>query len=120
MILGTYVGDMANDKQELGQALATIPEIMKYRTSTKDGREKYKLRTQSVEPVFGIIKAAMGFRQFSLRGLEKVNTEWTLVTLAYNFKRLFSITNGKALPEIRQKMERLCLKGRKKTSLAIL
>lgn len=45
-------------------------------------------RKQTVEPVFGIVKEAMGFRQFLLRGLEKVETEWALVTLAYNCKRL--------------------------------
>jgi len=50
------------------------------------------------QPVFGIIKEAMGFRRFSLRGLEKVNTEWTLVSLSYNIKRLFSITGGKLVP----------------------
>ncbi len=83
---------------------ALFTEVMKYRTRTKDGREKYKLRKKTVEPVFGIIKAAMGFRQFSLRGLEKVNTEWTLVTLAYNFKRLFSITNSGALSENQAKV----------------
>ena len=43
---------------------------------------------QAVEPVFGIIESAMGFRQFLLRGLTKVSTEWTLVCLAYNFRRL--------------------------------
>ncbi len=50
---------------------------------------RYKLRQQTVEPVFGIIKEALGFRRFSLRGLEKAALEWTLVTLAYNCKRLF-------------------------------
>jgi len=77
---------------------ASFKEVMRHRTRTKDGREKYKLRKQTVEPVFGIIKAAMGFRQFSLRGLEKVNTEWTLVTLSYNLKRLFSIRKRRTLP----------------------
>ena len=38
--------------------------------------------------MFGIIKAAMGFRRFLLRGLQKVSLEWSLVTLAYNFRRL--------------------------------
>ena len=42
----------------------------------------------TMEPVFGIIKEAIGFRWFMLRGLEKVSLEWTLVTLAYNLKRL--------------------------------
>jgi hypothetical protein len=46
-----------------------------------------------VEPVFGIIKAAMGFRPFLLRGLEKVNLEWELVTLAYDIKRLHARGN---------------------------
>jgi hypothetical protein len=55
------------------------------------GQQIYKLRKQSVEPVFGIIKQAMGFRQFLLRGLEKTNLEWELVTCAYNLKRLAAL-----------------------------
>jgi hypothetical protein len=46
------------------------------------------LRQQTVEPIFGIIKEAMGFRRFSLRGHAKVSLEWNLVCLAYNLKRL--------------------------------
>jgi hypothetical protein len=46
------------------------------------------LRKQTVEPAFGIIKSVMGFRQFSLRGLEKVSGAWTLVCLAWNVKRM--------------------------------
>jgi transposase len=68
---------------------APFEQQMAHRLATREGRERYKLRKQTVEPVFGIIKEAMGFRRFSLRGLEKVTLEWTLVTLAYNFKRLF-------------------------------
>ncbi len=68
---------------------ASFEEQMAHRLETREGRERYKLRKQTVEPVFGIIKEAMGFRRFSLRGLEKVAVEWTLVTLAYNLKRLF-------------------------------
>lgn len=70
---------------------ASAKERMQHRISTKVGRELYALRKQTVEPVFGIIKAAMGFRRFGLRGLENVGTEWTLVTLAYNLKRLFHL-----------------------------
>ena len=55
---------------------------------TEESRVRYGLRKQTVEPVFGIVKQAMGFRQFLLRGLEKVEGEWALVTLAYNCKRL--------------------------------
>ena len=54
-------------------------------------RKKYKLRKQTVEPVFGTIKKWMGFTQFLLRGHDKVSGEWKLVTLAYNMKRLFNM-----------------------------
>jgi transposase len=67
---------------------ASVGEIMKYRLQTAAGKAKYKLRQQTVEPVFGIIKSVLGFRQFLLRGKEKVGLEWKLVCLAYNFKRL--------------------------------
>ena len=63
-------------------------EHMAHRVATKAGRARYKLRQQTVEPIFGIIKAAMGFRAFRLRGLAGAATEWTLVTLAYNLRRL--------------------------------
>ena len=53
------------------------------------GKALYALRKQTPEPVFGIIKSVMGFRQFSLRGLEKVRGEWSLVTMAWNMKRMF-------------------------------
>jgi transposase len=59
-----------------------------HRLKTQAGRSLYALRKQTVEPVFGIIKQAMGFRQFLLRGMEKVSGEWTLVSLAWNIKRL--------------------------------
>ena len=55
------------------------------------GRALYKLRQQTVEPVFGMTKSAMGFRQFMLRGVSKVSTEWTLVCLAYNLRRLHTL-----------------------------
>lgn len=61
---------------------------MAHRLKTKAGRALYGLRKQTVEPVFGIIKHVMGWRQMSMRGLEKAQGEWTLVTLAWNVKRL--------------------------------
>jgi transposase len=67
---------------------ATPMETMKHRLKTKAGRAIYAMRKQTVEPVFGIIKSVMGFRQFLLRGLEKVGQEWTLVCLAWNLKRM--------------------------------
>jgi hypothetical protein len=61
---------------------------MKQKLEQPDKQALYRLRQQTVEPVFGIIKEPMGFRRFLLRGVEKVHLEWQLVTLAYNCKRL--------------------------------
>jgi transposase len=68
---------------------ASILEVMHHRMETQAGKELYSLRKQTIEPVFGIIKGAMGFRQFSMRGEAKADLEWTLVVTAYNIKRLF-------------------------------
>ena len=68
---------------------APFIEQMRRRLQTREGRQAYDRRKSTIEPVFGIIKAAMGFRRFSLRGLSKVNLEWKLVSLSYNLKRLF-------------------------------
>ena len=67
---------------------APMSEVMKHRLKTTVGKAQYKLRQQTVEPVFGIIKSVLGFRQFLLRGLDKVGLEWQLVCVAYNLKRL--------------------------------
>ena len=67
-------------------------EQMRYRLRTSAGRALYRLRQQTVEPVFGIIKEAMGFRRFSLRGQGGAELEWTLVCLAYNLRRLHRLT----------------------------
>ena len=67
---------------------ATPFETMAHALQTRGGKARYALRKQTVEPVFGIIKSAMGFRQFLLRGLEHVTHEWTLVCLAWNLKRM--------------------------------
>jgi transposase len=61
---------------------------MAHRLGTKRGRALYGLRKQTVEPVFGIIKRVMGWRQMSMRGLDKARGEWSLVTMAWNIKRL--------------------------------
>jgi len=73
---------------------ASMAEVMKHRLQTAMGKAKYKLRQQTVEPVFGIIKSVMGFRQFLLRGKEKVSLEWQLVCIAYNLKRLYLLKAG--------------------------
>lgn len=67
----------------------TPVEAMAHRLKTREGRDLYALRKQTPEPVFGIIKSVMGFRQFLLRGIDKVRGEWSLVTMAWNMKRLF-------------------------------
>ena len=64
---------------------------MQQKMALPEHRAHYRLRKQTVEPVFGIVKQAMGFRQFLLRGLEKVEGEWALVTLAYNCRRLHNL-----------------------------
>lgn len=61
---------------------------MAHQLGTQGGRALYKLRKQTVEPVFGIIKRVMGWRQMSMRGLEKAQGEWSLVTMAWNIKRM--------------------------------
>ena len=80
----------------------TPVQRMTHRLKTRKGRANYALRKQRVEPVFGIIKSVMGFCQFLTRGLDNVQGEWTLVCLAWNFKRMAVLrlkqgkTNGKA------------------------
>jgi transposase len=69
----------------------TPVEAMAHRLKTPEGRKLYALRKHTPEPVFGIIKSVLGFRQFLLRGLGKVCGEWNLVTMAYNVKRLFAL-----------------------------
>jgi len=65
---------------------------MKYRLRTQAGKKLYAKRKSTVEPVFGIIKAVMGFRQFLLRGFESVQGEWDLVCIAWNLKRLHALS----------------------------
>jgi len=66
----------------------TPVEAMQWRLSTIEGRDFYARRKSTVEPVFGIIKHVMGFRQFLLRGVKKVSGEWKLLQCAYNLKRM--------------------------------
>jgi len=70
---------------------ADVVARMTHKLKTKNGRADYALRKQTVEPVFGIIKHVMKFRQFQVRGLKHVSHEWNLVTLAWNLKRMMSM-----------------------------
>lgn len=76
-------------------AEADAVEAMKHRLRTPEGRALYGRRKCTVEPVFGIIKSVLGFRQFHLRGLKAVSGEWTLVSMAWNLKRLFNLQQQK-------------------------
>jgi transposase len=67
---------------------ATPRVKMAYKLQTEIGHAIYRLRKMTVEPVIGLIKEALGFRQFSLRGLRAAAGEWCLVCLAFNLKRL--------------------------------
>ena len=92
----TYI---ATGRQKHGTEAATHAKngkpgslIAAMRDKLKRGgwRSPYRLRKQVVEPVFGQIKQAMGFRQFLLRGLAKVKAEWQLVCLAHNLRKLIT------------------------------
>src|SRR5208337_2789632 len=67
---------------------------MKHRLKTAAGKAVYAIRKSTVEPVFGVIKAAMGFDQFLLRGCAAVNGEWDLVCIAWNIKRMHAMRNS--------------------------
>jgi len=69
----------------------TPVEAMMHRLKTPEGKQLYGLRKQVPEPVFGIIKSVLGFRQFLLRGVDYVRGEWSLVTMAWNLKRMFAL-----------------------------
>jgi len=71
----------------------TLPpvEAMTHRLATKTGKALYSKRKSTVETVFGIIKHILGFRQFHLRGLESVQSEWNLVCIGWNLKRMHAL-----------------------------
>jgi len=73
---------------------ATRVERMKRKLQTKAGAAIYATRKGIVEPVFGQIKQARGFRQFSLRGLAKVKAEWALVCTAHNLLKIYRACYG--------------------------
>jgi transposase len=70
----------------------TPVEAMAHRLKTPDGKALYALRKQTPEPVFGIVKEVQGFRQFLLRSLESARGEWSMVTMAWNLKRMFALS----------------------------
>ena len=80
------------EKESEPPAENASPKVkMAYKLQTEIGRAIYRLRKCTVEPVIGIIKEVLGFRQFSLRGLQAVAGEWCLVCLAFNLKRMHTL-----------------------------
>ncbi len=69
----------------------SVRDRMRRKLRTRLGRALYNLRKCTVEPVLGQIKAALGFRQFSFRGLVKVRAEWLLVACAHNLRKLYTV-----------------------------
>ncbi len=67
----------------------SVRDRMRRKLRTKPGRKRYAQRMETVEPVFGQMKQGRGFRQFLLRGLEKVNWEWLLICTGRNLLHLF-------------------------------
>lgn len=78
-------------QEKSGEGMTT--EKMRARLKTEEGQRIYSKRKTTVEPVFGIIKRVMGFRQFLMRGLENIGIEWDLVTISYNISRMFTLKN---------------------------
>ena len=91
------VDDLLDNLPDPPAADASPKEKMAYKLTLAIGKEIYRLRKCTVEPVIGIIKEILGFRQFSLRGLKNVAAEWCLVCLAFNLKRIHSIWLAQAL-----------------------
>jgi len=73
---------------------ATRVDRMKRRLKTKAGKAVYAARKTIVEPVFGQIKQARGFRQFLLRGIHKVRGEWSLLCLTHNILKIYHLCQG--------------------------
>ena len=90
---------VAPDRQKHGEKRPTtagppppgagVAEQMRHKLRTAEGQAVYKLRKAVVEPVFGQIKEARGFRRFLLRGLEKVQAEWQMICATHNLLKLF-------------------------------
>ena len=86
--------DRQTHHPSLAERFAAPPPVekMAHRLQTPEGKKLYAKRKHTPEPVFGIIKSVLGFRQFLLRGLDNVRGEWSLVTMAWNLKRMFVLS----------------------------
>ena len=95
---------VAPDRQKHGEKVpatsgppppdASVAEQMRHKLRTPEGRAVYKLRKAVVEPVFGQIKEARGFRRFLLRGLAKVQAQWQMICATHNLLKLFRLASS--------------------------
>ena len=93
---GERAYDFRPQKQSESKKSIKDPRLiaMQEKLRSEAGKQIYRRRKSTVEPVFGIIKEVLGFRQFLLRGMQKVSLEWDLVCTAYNVKRLWALKPG--------------------------
>jgi transposase len=96
-----YIPPLEKDKGkrlvEIGDKKITLTEAMKQKLQTSDGKEFYRKRKSTIEPVFGQIKESQFFRAFLLRGMKKVAAEWNLVAMCHNLIKLFRAQSQLAL-----------------------
>ena len=81
----------ARHRKRPPQSMSPARKLMWHRLRSEIGKELYRVRKSTAEPAIGIIKEAMGFRRFLLRGITKAAGEWNLTCLAYNVRRLHQI-----------------------------
>jgi transposase len=86
----SFLDNHLTQTTETTQSITPV-EKMGQKLKSEEGKEIYKKRKQTVEPVFGVIKEILGFRRFSLRGEAKTDAEWSLICSAYNLKRFFKM-----------------------------
>ena len=91
MVPNAVEAEREDMQQEAAHELVGVERHDLMALKTPEGRALYALRRQTPEPVSGIIKSVLGFRQFSRRGLENVRGERSLVTMAWNLKRMFAL-----------------------------
>jgi Protein of unknown function (DUF3018)/Transposase DDE domain len=76
-----HIEERLSNPEPLAEDADSVTKI-KYRLNPPEGKAIYAVRKRAVEPVFGIIKSVVGYRQFMRRGLKNADAEWTLVSLA--------------------------------------
>ena len=88
--------DFRPPKQQKRKNAVKDPRLlaMQEKLRSEEGKKIYRCRKSTVEPVFGIIKEVIGFRQFLVRGMKNVSLEWDLICTAYNIKRLWALRPG--------------------------